>query len=96
MFFLLSSRDESFPLVIGESLIVGTPVVATDCSGVSEWLESGKYGMIVDNSVDGIYQGMAAILRNPELINQYRTRIPEAQAKISFEQALTDFEKILV
>ena len=94
--FLLSSRDESFSLVIGESLIVGTPVIATDCSGVSEWLESGKYGMIVDNSVDGIYQGVAAILRNPELINQYRTRIPEAQAKISFEQALTDFEKILV
>ena len=94
--FLLSSRDEAYPLVLGESLIVGTPVVATVCSGVSEWLESGKYGMIVDNSVDGIYQGMAAILRNPELINQYRTRIPEAQAKISFEQALTDFEKILV
>lgn len=94
--FLLSSRDEAFPLVVGESLVVGTPAVATDCSGVDEWLESGKYGMIVDNSVDGIYQGMAAILRNPELINQYRTRIPEAQAKISFEQALADFEKILV
>lgn len=94
--FLLSSRDEAFPLVVGESMVVGTPVVATDCSGVGEWLNFGKYGMIIENSTEGIYQGLSAVLRNPEILGQYRKNIPEAQATISFEKALADFEKILV
>ncbi len=94
--FLLTSRDEAYPLVVGESLIVGTPVVATDCSGVGEWLDRGKYGMIVENSTDGIYQGLSDILSHPELLAQYRKAIPEVQEKISFEQALFDFEQILV
>lgn len=94
--FLLSSRDEAFPLVVGESLVVGAPIIATDCSGVDEWLDGGKYGMIIENSAEGIYQGLSSVLKNPEIIESYRKAIPEAQAKISFEKALSDFENILV
>ena len=94
--FLLCSRDEAFPLVVGESLVVGAPVIATDCSGVDEWLDGGKYGMIIENSTEGIYQGLSSVLKKPEIIESYRKAIPEAQAKISFEKALADFENILV
>ena len=93
--FLLTSRDEAFPLVVGESLIVGTPVIATDCCGVGEWLEGGTYGLIVENSTEGIYAGMRRALREPDLLTHYRRRIPEAQKKISFEAMLKDFETIL-
>ena len=93
--FLLTSRDEAFPLVVGESLIVGTPVIATNCCGVSEWLEGGSYGLIVDNSMAGIYEGMHRALSDPELLIHYHKRIPEAQKKISFETMLKDFEVIL-
>lgn len=94
--FLLCSRDEAFPLVVGESLIVGTPVVATDCCGVSEWLDGGKYGLITENSTDGIYAGLLHILKNPGCLTDYREEILEAQKKISFEEGLKDFEKILM
>ncbi|MBE6568744.1 MAG: glycosyltransferase [Ruminococcaceae bacterium] len=94
--FLLTSRDEAFPLVIGESLVVGTPVIATNCSGVAEWLGDGKYGIIIENSTEAIYQGLSSVLKNPEILESYRKVIPEAQAKISFENALADFESILV
>ena len=94
--FLLSSRDEAFPLVVGESLIVGTPAVATDCSGVDEGLDGGKYGMIVENSTEGIYHGLLSVLNHPEILEHYRKAIPEAHAAISFEKALSDFENILV
>ncbi|MBR5126517.1 MAG: glycosyltransferase [Oscillospiraceae bacterium] len=93
--FVLSSRDESFSLVIGESLIVGTPVMATDCSGVREWLEDGKYGMVLQNSTEGILGGLNQILANPDMLEDYRSRIPEAQKKISFEDGLRVFEEIL-
>ena len=93
--FLLSSRDESFSLVVGESLIVGTPVLATDCSGVREWLCDGAYGMVLENSSEGIYEGLRAVMENPELLHQYRSRIPEVRKEISFEKGLGEFEMIL-
>ena len=93
--FLLSSRDEAFPLVVGESLIVGTPIIATDCCGVKEWLGNNEFGLIVENSENGIYEGMKTILENPEILKEYKSRIPEAQKNISFEKALNDFEEIL-
>ena len=93
--FLLTSRDEAFSLVVGESLIAGTPVIATDCCGVGEWLEDGTYGLIVENSTEGIYAGMRRALREPDLLAHYRRRIPEAQKKISFDAMLKDFEGIL-
>lgn len=89
--FLLTSRDEAFSLVVGESLIVGTPAVATDCSGVAEWLEGGR-GVITENSVDGILDGMRSVLERPELLRECRSRL--SQLQLSFEQALSEFEDI--
>ena len=93
--FLLTSRDEAFPLVVGESLIVGIPVVATECCGVAEWLENGKYGMIVENSLEGIIRGMKTCLENQENVNVYRNRISENESVLSFDKLLRDFEEIL-
>jgi len=93
--FLLSSRDEAFPLVVGESLVIGTPVLATDCSGVREWLREGKYGMVLPNTTEGIEAGLLCALQNPEILTSYRNRIPEAQATISFEKDLAEFEALL-
>lgn len=93
--FILSSRDESFSLVVGESLILGTPVIATDCCGVSEWLESGKYGLIINNSIQGILCGIESVLCNPKMLEECRMKIRGIQNKISFEKAISDFEELL-
>jgi len=58
---------------VTESLIVGTPVVSTNCSGAKELLgEQDEYGLVVDNSEEGIYQGMKKMLSNPELLSHYK------------------------
>lgn len=93
--FLLTSRDESFSLVVGESLIVGTPIIATDCCGVDEWLEDDKYGMIVENSLDGIIYGMKICLEHPEILEGYKKRINKNEKVLSFNQLLREFEEIL-
>ena len=93
--FLLASRDEAFPLVVGESLITGTPVIATDCSGVREWLKNDHYGIVLPNSCDGICNGMMKILNDPEVLNIYRSKVSDALQEISFEKGLQEFEAIL-
>lgn len=92
--FLLASRDEAFPLVIGESMLLGTPSVATDCCGVDEWLRDSRYGLIMENSEEGIYKGMRRILEDPSLLREYKKRIPERVRSMDFETVLRDFEAI--
>lgn len=92
--FLLTSRDEAFPLVVGESLIIGTPVIATDCAGISEWLADGEYGLILKNSTEGIVNGMSKVLEDRSVLEKYRLKIPEAQRRISFEKSLVEFEEL--
>ena len=71
--YVCSSHREGFSTAVTESLIVGTPVVSTNCSGAKELLgEQDEYGLVVDNSEEGIYQGMKKMLSNPELLSHYK------------------------
>ena len=71
--YVCPSHREGFSTAVTESLIVGTPVVSTDCSGAKELLgEHDEYGIVVDNSEEGIYQGMKRMLSDPELLAHYK------------------------
>ena len=71
--YVCSSHREGFSTAVTESLIVGTPVVSTNCSGAKELLgEHDEYGLVVENSDEGIYQGMKRMLSDPELLAHYK------------------------
>lgn len=59
--FVFSSFYEGIGLVIYESFALGIPVISTDIPGPSELLNQG-YGLVVENSVDGLVQGMIQAL----------------------------------
>ena len=46
--FAMSSDFEGLPLVVCESLVLGKPIVATRCTGPTELLGNGEYGVLVD------------------------------------------------
>lgn len=60
--FVCSSRAEGFSLVIAEAMVLGLPVISTYCSGPNELLEEGKYGILTENSEDGLYRGLKGYL----------------------------------
>lgn len=75
-----ASFFEGYNLTVAEALILGVPVLSTDCSGPNEILDYGKYGMIVDNSEEGLYNGLKKLLDNPELLQEYRAKTLERQS----------------
>lgn len=66
-----SSRYEGFSTVVTEALILGKPVVTTPCSGMQELLGDSQYGLITEDSVEGIYAGMKKMLEDPDLRENY-------------------------
>ena len=76
--YVCSSRREGFSTAVTEALIVGTPVVSTNCSGAKELLgDHNEYGIVVENSEEGVYQGMKQMLANPALLAHYKEKANE-------------------
>lgn len=65
------SRYEGFSTVVTEALILGKPVVTTPCSGMRELLGESEYGLITEDSVDGIYHGLKKMLDEPDTLRHY-------------------------
>lgn len=70
--FVLPSGWEGFPTVTVEAKILGCPVLATDVSGIREQIVHGETGWIVDNSEDGLYDGLKCLLNDPVLLEGLR------------------------
>ena len=73
-FFILGSVYEPFGLTVIESLSVETPVIATEVATIKEMLPE-SYGMIVDNSEDGLYKGIKEIINNKKVIEKYKNNL---------------------
>ena len=66
--FLLASKEESFGLSALEAMSCGTPVLATDVGGVSEVVEDGQTGRLVESGdAQGYAAAMVDILFDKEL-----------------------------
>lgn len=62
--FVVSSKIESFSVVLVEALAAGTPVVSTNCPyGPPEILKNGEYGILVENgSATSLAKGILRVL----------------------------------
>jgi glycosyltransferase involved in cell wall biosynthesis len=69
--FVLASFYEGCCIVISESEILGRPTLATDTGGVREQIDSGKNGLIVDNTEEAIYEGLKKLLQDASLREQF-------------------------
>jgi glycosyltransferase involved in cell wall biosynthesis len=71
--YVCSSYTEGFSGTVSEATILGIPTITTDCAGMKEILgNNSEYGMIVDNSDEGLYRGLFDIFENPEKLKYYK------------------------
>lgn len=94
-FFVLSSRYEGFPTVLFEALTLKKNIIATDVSGVSEMLEAGKLGLIVENSEQGIYEGMKKALLEDPVFEGFQHNIKTSKMPFNLENSVHSIMKII-
>lgn len=69
-----ASITEGYPLVLCEALSLGVPVIATQCTGNIDVLGNGKYGMLVNNTEEGLFNGLKNILDSPLLYKSLKEK----------------------
>lgn len=95
--FVCASIAEGFSTAATEALIVGTPVVTTLVSGMTEMLgENNEYGIITDNNEDALYQGIKQLLDDKELLKHYTKKAEERGKFFSTENTVKAVEDMLL
>ena len=93
--YVCSSRREGFSTAVTESLIVGTPVISTECSGAVELLgEHDEYGVVVENDEEALYEGLKDLLINKEKIQYYHEKAIERSVFFKKETRVREVEEM--
>ena len=93
--FVCSSVAEGFSTAATEALILGLPVVTTDCSGMEELLGKEECGLIVDNDEEALYKGLDAILMNPGRIEKMKISARKRGEHFSMDRLMPPILAIL-
>lgn len=94
--FVCSSISEGYSTAVTEALILGLPVITTNCSGMHELLKNGECGIITENSEEALYIGLKQLLDNPSLLQHYRHKAIERGKDFSLQKLIEPIEKLLM
>lgn len=90
------SRYEGFSTFVTEGLILGKPIVTTNCSGMHELLGNSEYGLITENDDEALYQGLKRMLTEPELRVHYAGKATERGRDFRQETLARETENFFV
>ncbi len=93
--FILPSLAEGFPLVLCEALCLHRPIIATDCAGNRDVLHNGAFGLLVDNTEEGLYSGMKRILTDPEFLTALTEKAHLGADSLQFDEIISRIHDLL-
>lgn len=93
--YICSSLAEGFNTAITEALVLGKPVVSTECSGVKEQLgENNEWGICCENSEEGLYEGIKMMLSGDNL-RHYAMQAKVRGAQFSLDASMNDIYRLI-
>lgn len=93
---VLPSRFEGFGLVLLEAMLLGLPVIASDCpSGPAEILHKGRYGLLFQSeNVTDLSNAIMRLLSDFRLLERLRKIGPSRAMNFSSSIIVPEFEKV--
>ena len=93
--YVCSSYAEGYNTAITEALILGKPVVSTECSGVKEQLgENNEFGICTPNTEEGLYEGIKQML-NETTLKHYTKMAKERGENFTLEASMNKIYHLL-
>lgn len=93
--FVCSSLAEGFSTAITEALVLGVPVVATDCAGVRELLEESGGGIISSNDDESLYFALKQVLGDSQILHSLKLSALKMKTAFPIEPTLASIESLL-
>lgn len=88
--FVCSSIHEGYSTAVTESLIVGTPVITTNCSGMAELLGKNEYGIITPNDENALYDAVLSTLKTDGALKCLKKKAEARSSYFRKEKTVSD------
>lgn len=93
--FICSSRNEAFSTVLSEAIILGKPILTTECSGTKELLGNSEFGIICNNSENSLYYELKNIIINSHKIQYYSEKALERSKIFDLDRTIKEWEEVI-
>lgn len=93
--FVCPSYSEGYSTSTIEALILKVPVLITDCGGMKQITENGKYGKLVANTDSELEKGLQSLICNSEELLKYKKKAEERSEFFLPEKVLSITEKMI-
>lgn len=91
--YVCSSYSEGLSTSVVEAMVLGRPVVSTLCSGAEELLgTNNEYGLVVENSEQGLFDGIYQMLKTPGLLAKYSSLSKISVSRFCKDNTLRNYQ----
>lgn len=90
------SRAEGYSTVAVEAIMLGKPVVTTDCSGMREIFGDSEYGLVTENSEESLYNGIKYMLSNLKAREKFSQMAKIRNKEFSLQARIKELEKLFL
>lgn len=95
--FLICSRFEGFPLVVGEAMSFGLPIVAFDIPALREVTLNGKYGILVKKGdTKAMAKYINELMKNRAMLVKYQDLSIKRAKQLSLDKIRIKWENLLL
>jgi len=92
--FVMSSFSEALPTVLCEAMILGKPILVTNCSGCRELVYQNQFGLISEQNKESLAEKMIQYITMPELIPYYHKKSLERAAIFDDKKILDEYNSV--
>lgn len=91
--YVHATRFEGKSIAIEEAQILGKAIIASDCTGNTEQIESGYDGKLFSLNVDNLVDELKLIIDNPQIRMKYEKHVKEK--KLDYPEDLKDMVELI-
>lgn len=92
--YVCSSYSEGYNTAIAEALVLGKAVVSTDCMKERALLGNSEFGIVAENSEDGLYSGLKQMIQ-PSVLMKYSSRAKERGTLFDVKNSMKEVSSLI-
>lgn len=93
-FFVCSSLAEGFNTAVVECIVLGKPIVTTDCSGMKDAFGEKQCGVICENNEEALLGAIKSVLDNPHCLIEFSNNCHERAHHFDLKKCIEKIEEL--
>ncbi|MGI6248149.1 MAG: glycosyltransferase [Acutalibacteraceae bacterium] len=93
-FYVCSSKAEGLSMAATEAVMLGLPVITTDCAGMRELFGGFDCGLICENDEESLYAAIRYVFENPSCLPEFSNNCLERARDFSLAKNIKAVQRV--